>query len=64
MHIPKKLRELAHAEIDGAVIQAKGPHEWIPKTWTEWLEDDEYRIDPMCQYALDKIPETEQEFPA
>ena len=56
MHIPEKHRELAHAEIDGAVIQAKGPDEWIPKTWTEWLDDDEYRIDPICGYAINKIP--------
>jgi len=34
--------------------QAKGLDEWIPKTWTEWLDDDEYRIDPICQYAIDE----------
>ncbi|MDA3877410.1 MAG: hypothetical protein PF483_10010 [Halothiobacillus sp.] len=60
MHIPEKHRELAHAEIDGALIQAKVPDEWIPKTWAEWLDDDEYRIDPtgaakMSKKATDRM---------
>ena len=58
MNVSEKHRELAHAEIDGAVIQVESANgNWVNKLHCGWMDALDYRIDPKCDYALAKIPE-------
>jgi len=64
MNVPEKHRELAHAEIEGAVIQWFGENteKWHKREYGQvWAEDRTYRIDPLCEYVISRIPEHNRE---
>ena len=64
VNVPEKHRELAHAWVDGAVIQCidkSDPKDIWENVNPSWIEEVDYRIDPKCDYAIAKIPEKHRE---
>jgi hypothetical protein len=63
MNVPEKHREIAHAWVDGAKIQYETYGRWddLYGRNPTWGENNIYRIDPLCEYAINRIPEHNRE---
>lgn len=61
MNIPVKHKELAHAWVEGAKIQYYDVGWCNAPDIPAWCEYNDYRIDPLCEYAINSIPEHNRE---